>query len=429
MAYLNVRERRLETKIAYIGAEFSGRATNFLVLGKAASPPPVGEGGSAVDDLSLFWKPRVETSFRDCDVRVELVTSHGEPSSEEILGLVRSADGVVFVADADPSAQDRNRLSLALVREALSAQVDREVPVVVQVNKTDLPDALGEEALAVLLGLGDWTRVMACATRGEGVVETVEEALAKVLEVLRQDASAASATSGGPRQTIRPASVHALPREGNPLLTALRQVLRETVHAEIEALDERTAVRLDRLFDERADREQLQLAAAAAATKASTEALLAAVRETRAELAAQKTELVALREQVAAEGAKAQLVASTATAIKRAVEILGADVKASDPRTLLTPMKAALDAVVLQMASLTALVKPVNALAPQIEEAEGRLKKEIMGRGALMVKTLETKHEENAATLAKLDTKHTELTTLFETVIEELKKPKKSWFT
>lgn len=485
MAYLNVRERRLETKIAYVGPALSGRGTNFDRLGG-------GELGG--DVLALYWKPRETTTFRDCDVRVQLVTSRGEASEEQVIGLLRDADGVVFVADAAPDAQDRNRQSLARVREALSLQNGRDVPVVVQLNKVDLPDAVSAESVAKLLELGAWPCVNASAASGRGVLETVERALDVVLEALRKDPS--DDLSGASAQTVRPVASRTLPREGNPLLTALRQVLRETVMAEVDELERRIVERLERAAAQAAetrgpsedptpllrqlvdDSGKIRTALEAAreqnerlevTTSAATAALSSLVQKLGSDVSSQRSELTALRERiagidtrtaalspladaverqsaqlssvaetiglleltihasttevnralVAASAADQERLTASTTQLRRAVDGVAHEMKASDIRPTLTAMKVVLDST----------VKPVAAVAPRLEQLETVVQRELRDGLRAVAAKVAAAQEDAAVSTAAAEAKSADLHALLEAVIEELKKPKKSWFT
>lgn len=86
MAYLNVRERRLETTIAYVGA-----TTNLACLEGAAR---VLEDDDAL--LALAWAPADAPRVDGCDVMVRLVAPR---SDEQLFALLADADGVVVAAD------------------------------------------------------------------------------------------------------------------------------------------------------------------------------------------------------------------------------------------------------------------------------------------------------------------------------------------
>jgi hypothetical protein len=484
MAYLNVRDRRLETKIAYLGPLHSGRTTNFDQLGG-------GEVGG--DILALFWKPKAETMFRDCGVRVQLVTARGEPTDAQVVDLLRDADGVVFVADADPAAQDRNRDCLAGVRAALSLHSGRAVPVVVQLNKTDLPDAVSPETLARSLQLGEWPCVSASAARGEGVVETLERALDDVLETLCADPKDMNENSEEEAETSR-ASARRTPREGNPLLSALRQVLRETVVAEVDELEGRLVARLEGLFAqlsaaqlsaaqlsaarvsvEPSDREpsehltllrQLldesskmldesgkvrgaldaireQVEASDVSAGAASERQSSAAQTLGTELSSQRSELTAVRERITKALAKQeqQLTAATevlgvvelamhasSAEVTRALESVASDVKVADARASVAAMKVAVESLSARTTMLAAAVKPVETIVPRLDVLEGLIRKEIREGLRSVTSRLVAAQEEAASTHAVADARTAELQVLLQEVLEELKRPKKSWF-
>ncbi len=249
MAYLNVRERRVETTILYIGAEGAGRSTNVEQLGRRATPSVevatrTLEDGAG-DVLAIDWVAPADVQFRDCSLTVRVLAAQGPLSAERTRAMLRAADGVVLVLDARPDAHEDNRISANVVREALADDRRQSVPVVVQVNKTDAPDALPlPEVLAPLDEA--WPHVPARAASGEGVVETLERALQGVLESLQAHADrSAGETLAPPHPATSPKA------EGNPLLAALRQVLRETVEEHVALLETRFATRLDRELERR----------------------------------------------------------------------------------------------------------------------------------------------------------------------------------
>ncbi|NUP06591.1 MAG: hypothetical protein HOW73_11090 [Polyangiaceae bacterium] len=244
MAYLNVRQRRIEAKIAYVGPATAGKGTNLERLRGTVSDPRIGKiespGDGASNLVSLTWQPPESGRFRDCDVHVQVVAHHGAFGREAFEAL-DDADGVVVVVDAHPSAQERNRISFDAVRTALE-RVDRaDVPVLLQINKTDLPEALAAEDIALGLGAEGARHVVAAAAQGRGVVETLDAALNEVLAALRAEAEPdderAPDTNRPPKSVSPNDSAH-------PLLAALRQVLRETVREHVDELETRRTARL-----------------------------------------------------------------------------------------------------------------------------------------------------------------------------------------
>jgi signal recognition particle receptor subunit beta len=236
MAHLNVREKRIEATIAYVGPELAGKATNFTELardqraGRAstlkATELPVGKL------LKLGYRPYASGKVEDCEVALELVAAHGQTPASVQGELAQSADGVVFVVDSDPAALARTRAALDALREILREQRARGRPVVVQLNKRDLPHALSPSELVASLELGDLPTVLASAAKGDGVAST----LSRVIEGL----------GGALKAPLPPMAAVQPPRsEGNPLLSSLRKLLQETVAEHVEALGKQLRDQID----------------------------------------------------------------------------------------------------------------------------------------------------------------------------------------
>lgn len=230
MAQLNVRERRVEAKIAYTGPVGAGKTTNFESLSQRRLLRDD-------DVIAVEWRPASTPTFRDCEVVVSLITNRSNPSEDSMRALLDEADGIVFVADANADAVERNRESMEVVRKVIGRSSKRHVPIVVQVNKTDLLTALPPREVLDAMAASSLPYVTAIAARGDGVLETAERALADVVQALRAE------SQNGHDASPQPARV-----EGNPLLTALRQVLRETVSEHVVRIEARMISELERMF-------------------------------------------------------------------------------------------------------------------------------------------------------------------------------------
>lgn len=370
MAYLNVKERRLEAKIAYVGALASGRTTNFEHLGEARITD---------EQLALYWQPKADIAFRDCSVRVEMVASRGEPSAESVRNLVRSADGVVFVADADPAAHARNEAMLALLREAL-AEITHPVPVVVQFNKSDLAGTAKSD-----LAIADWPHVEASAISGVGVAETAERAVESVMESLRRR------DIGETPMSAKTPSV-----EANPLLTALRQLLRETVASYVEETEKKSLPLLEQII--------------ATQTKHTQE-----IAKMRANLAVVTETVAALGD--TAEGITLEMARSEReqqNALREQLVMLREQAAAlKEHQAAVAAVKRGLDAIPVDM------VKEIRQLDARKDVSGIKTDVERTGRHVI---------EQLTVRFIELDGKTTAIGETYNALIEELKKPKKSWF-
>lgn len=191
MATINVRERRIDAKIVYYGPAQSGKTTNLINVHSRLPEELRGPLRSidTEDERTLFFDfmPVQEIEVGGWAIRFHLYTVPGQRdyvrTRRAILG---GADGVVFVADASPEQAEANRESMAELNGNLEhyGRDVQSLPVVLQVNKTDLRESrpvaevgedLNETALLVF---------PAMAIRGIGVAETlgaVAKAVARTL--------------------------------------------------------------------------------------------------------------------------------------------------------------------------------------------------------------------------------------------------------
>ena len=79
---------------------------------------------------------------------------------------------MVFVVDSSSRRLEDNRESFQELKELLEKSGRPDVPIVVQYNKRDLPDALPISELSKKLGLQEYPYVEAEAFEGKGVLET-----------------------------------------------------------------------------------------------------------------------------------------------------------------------------------------------------------------------------------------------------------------
>ena len=238
MAQLNLRERVIETTIAYLGAETGAGANNFAhvrrdqTMGRAGALQETMVGGGRL--ISLDWRPREGARLNDCELSVRLVSTEGSVDPADVQRLVADADGVVLVLESDVGAAEPNRQAIAALRDALARTREKKVPVVVQVNQRE-----GVEAPSNFHGVvaDDWPLISACTAKGDGVMETLKRAVDVVVESMQRHPNG---------EATAPRPLGAPRAEGNPLLGALRQILQATVSEQIAALEARLAERIDR---------------------------------------------------------------------------------------------------------------------------------------------------------------------------------------
>lgn len=98
--------------------------------------------------------------------------------------ILRGVDGIVFVADSAPNRLRANAESMRNLRENLAEYGIRpeDVPLVLQANKRDLPDALPVEMIhAVIDPEHRYPIFEAVASNGTGVFDTLKAVSRQVL--------------------------------------------------------------------------------------------------------------------------------------------------------------------------------------------------------------------------------------------------------
>ena len=189
MSTINFANREINFKIVYYGPGLSGKTTNLKWI---YSKVPEGRKGEMVslateDERTLFFDflPLDIGEVKGFKTRFHLYTVPGQVFYNASRKLIlRGVDGIVFVADSAPNRLRANAESMRNMRENLAEYgltLD-DVPIVVQVNKRDLPDALPVEMVRAVVDPERRFRVLeAVATEYKGVFETLKEVSRLVL--------------------------------------------------------------------------------------------------------------------------------------------------------------------------------------------------------------------------------------------------------
>jgi signal recognition particle receptor subunit beta len=175
--------------VVYDGPGMAGKTTN---LQKICEFVPATRRGELVTPAQLKGR----TMFFDwlevdgprkapAPIKLQLVSVPGQiERNYRRRPLVQMADVVVFVCDASPSQIPDTLRAFARLRGTLK-QRKKAIPVVVQVNKQDVPGALDPEQMSRKLKLAEGTSVLpASASKGVGVKETLAVATRHALQVL-----------------------------------------------------------------------------------------------------------------------------------------------------------------------------------------------------------------------------------------------------
>jgi len=190
VAKLDFAERQLTLKLVYYGPPHSGKTSNLRALHSAVDKLNRGRLMTldTRDDRTLFFD-LLPLFFRSSgfSFQIKVYTVPGQPVHEATRKVVlANTDAVAFVADSRPDHREPNRQSWQNLMANLKALNLEQVPVVVQYNKRDLPEAV---PIADADRFGDPDRVVheACARGGAGVVETFFDLVGRAWDLLDVD--------------------------------------------------------------------------------------------------------------------------------------------------------------------------------------------------------------------------------------------------
>jgi len=194
MVLINKAINEVTVKLVYYGPGLCGKTTN---LEKIYANPKLDNKGKMISmstetDRTLFFDfmPMELGTIAGQKVRVQLYTVPGQVFYDATRKLVlRGADGVVFVADSQPSMRESNLQSLENLKTNLRInRIDPDkVAIVFQYNKRDLPNAASVEEMSAYLHPGNAPVVEAAALNGVGVTATLRAAVAKILDNLKNN--------------------------------------------------------------------------------------------------------------------------------------------------------------------------------------------------------------------------------------------------
>ena len=194
MVLVNKALNEVTVKLVYYGPGLCGKTTN---LEKVYGNPKLENKGKMISmatetDRTLFFDfmPMELGTIGGQKVRVQLYTVPGQVFYDATRKLVlRGADGVVFVADSQPSVKESNIESLKNLKTNLRLnRIDPEkIALVFQYNKRDLAGVSSIEEMNAYLKPGNAPVVEAAAINGTGVTATLRAAITRILENLKNN--------------------------------------------------------------------------------------------------------------------------------------------------------------------------------------------------------------------------------------------------
>ena len=194
MAFINYSAREINCKLVYYGPGLCGKTTNLKYIYEKTAADAKGKMISLATETerTLFFDflPLALGEIRGFKTRFHLYTVPGQVFYDASRKLIlKGVDGVVFVADSQEERFEANVESLENLRANLREQgydFDK-IPVVLQYNKRDLPNAVAlEELRSSLNPTGKIADFEAAAQSGKGVFETLKALARLVLQELKK---------------------------------------------------------------------------------------------------------------------------------------------------------------------------------------------------------------------------------------------------
>ncbi|MFC3833381.1 MULTISPECIES: GTP-binding protein [Deinococcus] len=195
MSTINFAAREINCKIVYYGPGMSGKTTNLKHVFSRVPGHLRGDMVSLAteDERTLFFDflPLDLGTVQGFKTRFHLYTVPGQVFYNASRKLIlRGVDGIVFVADSAPDRLRANAESMRNLRENLAEHgIDvKEVPIVLQINKRDLPNALPADMIRSVIDPGKELLLFeAMSDKGVGVFETLKTVSRLVLERLSKN--------------------------------------------------------------------------------------------------------------------------------------------------------------------------------------------------------------------------------------------------
>jgi signal recognition particle receptor subunit beta len=181
MVLFNYATKEITAKIVYYGPGLCGKTTNlqFIYDSLPSNNKSKMLSLATKTDRTLFFDflPLDLGKIRGMRTKLQLYTVPGQVYYNSTRQLVlKGADGIVFVADSQDFALDANMESLQNLEDNLKRQGVRirEIPVVIQYNKRDLPNALPVKEIDAAMNKLSAPWFESVATTGIGVEEALK---------------------------------------------------------------------------------------------------------------------------------------------------------------------------------------------------------------------------------------------------------------
>jgi signal recognition particle receptor subunit beta len=192
MSFFNHNAKEIHCKIVYYGPSLGGKTTNiqWVYNNTALDQKNKLVSLDTNPERTIFFDflPMNVGEIRGYNTRFHLYSVPGQVVYDASRKLIlKGLDGIIFVADSQRERMEENLEALKNLEHNLSAQgMDiRDIPLVLQYNKRDLPTAMTIEELRAQLNHFNAPEFEATAQDGRGVMESLKSISKTIVHVLK----------------------------------------------------------------------------------------------------------------------------------------------------------------------------------------------------------------------------------------------------
>ncbi|MFS4459110.1 GTP-binding protein [Bdellovibrio sp. HCB2-146] len=196
MSFINYNAKEIHCKVVYYGPSLGGKTTNLQWVYQKTADDQKSKLVALNTDIerTLFFDflPLNVGDIRGFKTRFHLYTVPGQVVYDASRKLIlKGLDGVIFVADSQIERMEENLESLRNLQINLEQQgYDiKEIPLIMQYNKRDLPNVASLAELRSALNPFNAPEIEGCASEGKGVFESLKTVSKSIINVLKGGAT------------------------------------------------------------------------------------------------------------------------------------------------------------------------------------------------------------------------------------------------
>lgn len=192
MSFINYNAKEIHCKVVYYGPSLGGKTTNMQWIYAQTDSEMKSdlEKADTQTERTLFFDflPIQMGEIQGFKTRLHLYSVPGQVVYDASRKLIlKGLDGIIFVADSQKERMEENIESIKNLKINLDQQGYniQEIPLIIQYNKRDLPNAANLGELRKALNLYNAPEFEARANQGVGVLESLKTVSKSIITVLK----------------------------------------------------------------------------------------------------------------------------------------------------------------------------------------------------------------------------------------------------